>query len=116
MNTPIEEMTDRELLMELVEDKRKEQRYRAIKLWTLIALVLLIGITGYVYLRPAIRSAQEISASLKEVTAFLSANESVVKSVEELANQLDVSKINDIASAMKELEPIIQALGKLFGQ
>ena len=115
-NTPIEEMTDRDLLMELVGQKRKEQRYNLIKMILLAVLITVIVLAGYYYLRPAIEAAQAISASLKEVTDFMDANKDVVATIEKLANEIDMTKINGIADTMKQLEPIIESLGKLFGQ
>ncbi len=116
MNTPIEEMSDRELLMELVENKRKEQTYRVVRLCLMLLLIGAVVASGYVYIRPALQSAQEISASLKEVTTFLNANQDVVTTIESIANDIDMNKINAIADTMKELEPSIQAIGKWLGQ
>ena len=115
-NMPIQEMSDRELLLELVEHKRKERTYRIIKTVVLIVLIAVIAAAGYYYLLPAVESAKSIAASLKEVNAFLHDNEGVVKTVDDLAKQIDVSKINGIADTLKEIEPIIQALGRIFGQ
>ena len=116
MLSNISDMTDRELLMELFEEKRRSETLRNLRVLISLGFLILLVVLGFIYLPPLFRTAGEINASLKEINAFLADAEGSVHLFEDLARDFDMSKINDIADTMKELEPIIQALGSLFGQ
>ena len=64
---PIPEMTDREMLIELLQEKRRAENLRWVRLGVVAALVLAIGILCAVYLPPVIRYFRKLNELLERV-------------------------------------------------
>ena len=64
---PIPEMTDREILIELLQEKRRAENLRWVRLGVVAALVLAIGILCAVYLPPVIRYFRKLNELLERV-------------------------------------------------
>ena len=60
-------MTDREILIELLQEKRRAENLRWVRLGVVAALVLAIGILCAVYLPPVIRYFRKLNELLERV-------------------------------------------------
>ena len=65
MNRPVPEtMTDRELLMELVEDKRRQEKIKYIEWGIAAAVIILVIVLLLVYLPPVVKTFKEVDSAV----------------------------------------------------
>lgn len=67
MNRPVQEMTDREILEELLADKRRQDTLRRVRLAVYAALAVALAVLLAKYLPPAIRYFRELDETLQQV-------------------------------------------------
>lgn len=67
MNKPVEEMTDRELLEELIREKRLQERTRNFRIGCRVAVALVVVILLCVYLPPVIRFYRQANETMQQV-------------------------------------------------
>lgn len=121
MKKEISEMTDRELLMELVEETRRAGRMRRVKTILWIAAALVVFVLACLYL-------PKLSALLRHYNAVMNSLESatarVNESLEEFkilageaqgffdqVNQLGLDKLQE---ALDELHGVMEQIGSFF--
>ena len=104
--TPIEEMTDHEMLVELLKEKRLRDKLRLVKLivWAIVLVVLLI--LAFIYVPPVIRFFKEVHDNL----------ESISKSLESLNQTVTdaYGNITDISDSIKEQLENLKALENML--
>ncbi len=104
--TPIEEMTDHEMLVELLKEKRLRDKLRLVKLivWAIVLVVLLI--LAFIYVPPVIQFFKEVHDNL----------ESISKSLESLNQTVTdaYGNITDISDSIKEQLENLKALENML--
>ena len=105
----VEEMTDHEMLMELVRAKRRDEKIRLVKLivWVVIAAVIIIALM--IYLPPVIDFFKELQKNIKSISDSL-------ETMEEYVTELHDS-LSDVSTTIQgELDKISDLIPKgLFG-
>ena len=67
MRRPVEEMTDRELLEELVKEKRIQETLRRIRLGVGAAIFVAVAVLLAVYLPPAVRYFRQLNEEMQQI-------------------------------------------------
>ena len=88
MLKPIAAMTDHEMLVELMQEKRRSDRARKIRYMIAGALLLLIAILLYKYLPPAIRYFRSLGESLETIRGGVDSVRGVADNVNDKINSL----------------------------
>ena len=96
------DMTDRELLEELVAAKRKEDRREKIR-WIFLGICLLLVVyLCFRYIPPIIATVKEIQQGLEQLNGY---GEQIGKSLEALQDlNLDPQKLNDLMEKLDGLQ------------
>lgn len=108
MRRPVEEMTERELLEELVQEKRLQETLRHIRLGVYAVLVVAVAILLAIYLPPVIRYFRQLGATLQQIrqaveqaSASLDGMRQTVAAIEEggaAALQSAADRLNELIS------------------
>ena len=88
MLKPIAAMTDHEMLVELMQEKRRTDRARNIKYMIAGAIILLIIILLIKYLPPAIRYFRSLNESLNTIRGGVDSVRGVADNVNDKINSL----------------------------
>ena len=112
----IEEMTDRQLLEELVKDKRKNEILGYIEIALLVIALIMIGIVIYKYV-PLIRE------SLAQAKQLMSDLDAARKQIDDLVASLNdgtmeelkqvIETLND--GSLEEMKQLIERMNRVFG-
>ena len=128
MRPEAETMKDRELLMELVEDKRRQEKLRYIKYGIAAAVIVLIVVLLLVYLPPVVRTFDKIDGAVDMMQSEMdnisgSFDEAMEKlsEFEALADKLSVfeelgdkiSEFEELGDKLKGLEELGDKLGEI---
>lgn len=111
--TPIEQMTDHEMLVELLEEKRLRDKLRLIKLigWGVVAIVLVV--LAVIYVPPMVRFFKEVHDNIDSISKSLeSLNETVTDAYGNITEVSD--SIKEQLENLKSLENLIP--GNWFGR
>jgi len=111
----MQEMTDRELLMELLEDKRRQEKERKVKYWVLAAVVLVIAVLLVIYIPKAAAFFDNVNRTMAmmetEVDNIKVSFDSAMQKIDELEN----SGLADLAELSEQLKGIdFDALGQMI--
>ena len=85
---PPEEMSDHELLMELIADKRKRDIFRYVKIGAAVVIIALLAFFIIKYIKPLVGYVEEISSSASQMDELLAQMD-----VEELENLSEESQL-----------------------
>ena len=105
----VEDMTEREMLMELVRAKRRDEKIGWIKLIVFIAVVIVLLVLIKIYLSPVLDYFTELQKNLQSISDSLSTIEEYVTEVHDT--------ISDFSTNIQgELDKISELIPKgLFG-
>ena len=107
-NRPLEEMNDHELLMELIEEKRRNQKIRCIKYGILAVAVIAIAIIVS-SLIPKIREAIETyNTVMKQV-------DSATGKINEFMGKIDFSVLEELETTMGDVQDLMGKLQTILG-
>ena len=88
MLKPITAMTDHEMLVELMREKRRNDRARNIRYMILGAIVVLIAILLFRYLPPVIRYFQSLHATLDKIQSGVDQVQGVTDGIRNTVGEL----------------------------
>lgn len=99
----VEEMTDRELLMELVIDRRRQAvlRYVRMAIWTVVIVAAVVLVYKYMPV---------LTAYTKEVRVVFGDVKVITEKGVEIVNGLDQDTVDTINRLVSELKRILEAL------
>ena len=111
-------MTERELIMELVIDKRREEKIRYIKYGIIAAVLILIVILLLVYLPPIVRTFDKIDGAVDMLQNEIdnikgSFDEAMGKLSEFEAMADEFSSLGDLKEKFAALEELGDRLGEV---
>ena len=107
-NRPLEEMNDHELLMELIEEKRRNQKIRYIKYGILAVAVIVIAIIVSSWI-PKIREAIETyNTVMKQV-------DSATGKINEFMGKIDFSVLEELETTMGDVQDLMGKLQTILG-
>lgn len=113
-----ETMTERELIMELVIDRRREEKIRYIKYGIIAAVLILIVILLLVYLPPIVRTFDKIDGAVDMLQTEIdnikgSFDEAMGKLSEFEAMAEEFSSLGDLKEKFAALEELGDRLGEV---
>lgn len=118
MRMPVEEMSERELLMELVTEKRREETLRWIRYGLILLVILVITVLAVKYLPPIFAFARASKATADEISEALKQINSYADKFADLdfskLESLDFSKLDDFAAMFEKVLPTLEMLSNLF--
>jgi uncharacterized protein YoxC len=88
MLKPIATMTDHEMLVELLQEKRRNDRMKNIKYAILGAVLVILIILAAKYLPPVIRYFRSVQETLQQIQASVSQVQNLTDSVKESVSGL----------------------------
>ncbi len=91
MRRPVEEMTDRELLEELVKEKRLQETLRRIRIGIGAAIAVAVAILLAIYLPPVIRYFRQLNETIQQVRRVAEQAGASLDSVRAAAEQVTAS-------------------------
>ncbi len=108
----IEEMSDHELLMELIAEKRRNDRLRYIRYGIIAAVALFVIIELSIWL-------PKINAALDTYYSLVNEVQSTTDSLKNFVGKIDLSILNDLQDKMGDVDKMMgnveEVLGKLKG-
>lgn len=103
---PIEEMSDHEMLVELLKEKRLRDKLRLVKLIVWGAVIVVLVVLGVIYIPPMVRFFKELHDSIESISSSLeSLNQTVTDAY---------GNITDISDSIKEQLNKLQDLQNLL--
>ncbi len=99
-----EEMSDHELLMELVRDKKLRDRMRIVKIVFWAAVLIALAVLAYRYIPPVIATVQKWSTILEET-------EKTLQRVNDFSNSISEEAIQSIKNTVEKIAQFLQRLG-----
>ena len=105
MRQDLETMSERELLMELVSEKRRTETLRWIKYGVAVACALIIGIYLAKVLPPIIRTITSINDNLQYIRSTLNNLEPAVTSLQEKFSSFSIPE-----GLVEDLEDLLNSL------
>ena len=129
----LEDMTDRELLIELVKSQRKDEMGQRITAIATIGLFAAVCIALCIVIPKVVTLITDLSTSLEEVTALVSQAEDSLAGIDDMIANVDkvvventdaVNEVlgnfnsvdfNELNSAIKDLGDVVEPLAKFFG-
>lgn len=107
MPKAIEAMSERELLMELVRHKRRQEQWLYIKLGCYALLLIAVTVLAIRYVPPVIRFFRDLNDSVQHVRDTL-------RQVRSAIDNAKLSGVDALRSATEQLNELLGRLGALF--
>ena len=107
MRAALDTMTDRELLMELVEDKRRQERYRNIKLAVIGVIVLAVVILLIRVVPPVVRTFRQVDGFMQSLESADFSN-----TIQNLEQEIDSIR-GEFSGAMDKVSELESSFGKI---
>ena len=103
---PIETMTDHEMLMELLKEKRLRDKLRLVKLIAWAFVIIVIAVLAFIYVPPMVQFFKELHDSIDSISRSLdSLNQTVTDAY---------GNITDVSDSIKEQLNKLQDLQNLL--
>ena len=106
MNRPVQEMTDREILEELLADKRRQDTLRRVRLGVYAALAVVIAVLLAKYLPPTVRYFRELDETMQQVRQAMEQVNAALDSVRQTVAGIEeggAAALQDAADRLNEL-------------
>lgn len=110
MSRPLEEMTDHEMLVELLEEKRYQERMRNLRIGCKAAVALAVVILLCIYLPPVIRTYRQLNETMQQVRDTVDQVKGAVEQVKGASTRVQGTMdelqgtVNSIRSALDNLK------------
>ena len=109
MQKPIEEMSDHEMLVELLREKRRAGTLRYVKIAVYSAIIIAIGILCAIYLPPIIAylTVQQIQQAMQQI-------QSATDSVRDTVAGIGESGADALREASEKLNELLEKVPRFF--
>ena len=105
---PYENMTEREMLAELMEDKRRRDKLRWVKIAVAAVVLILVIVFAVKYIVPMSGYVKEIEASMstieKEVDAMKDQAQSIMNDMQSKLDEVDLEGLKSIAQKLEDID------------
>ena len=114
----VETMTERELLMELVNEKRRQEKIRYIKWGITAVIIILVVVLLIVYLPPVVKTIKKVDSAVDMMQSEIdnikgSFDDAMEKLSEFEAIAEEFSDFDDLKEKLAGLEEIGEKLGEI---
>ena len=100
----IGEMSDHEMLVELMKDKKKRDTWRVVKVGATVVVIAAIVVAGVIY-------APKIIGAVKDVQTLMSKINSLADQTSGVMNNFGSDTVTQLKSAIEKLNSLLSALG-----
>lgn len=114
MRKSIEEMTDHEMLTELLREKRREENWRYVKLGVYALIIVAIAILCAIYLPPVIAYFRRLNESIQQIQQALQQLQNTTDSVKSTVAELGESGAEALHSAVDKLNELLEKVSRIF--
>ena len=122
---PFENMTEREMLIQLMEDKQRRDKMRYVKIALIAVVLILLIVFAVKYIVPMAGYVKEIDQSMvtiqSEVDAMKSQAESLMSDMQSKLDSVDLDELKGISEKLdgidfSALSEIIEKFGNLVNK
>lgn len=110
----IEEMTEREMLEELLEQKRREQSARRVKLGITVLVIAALCVLVVAYLPPVVGYFRQLGEAVRQIQQGLQQITGVLDDVDETVSTLRESGFDTLRNASQQLTDLLERLPGIF--
>ena len=114
MQKPIEMMTDHEMLQELLEEKRRADRVRSIKIAVCAAILIAVAVLCAIYLPPIIEYFRKLNESVQQIRSTLQELRAVTDAVRETVGNLRDAGTERLESALDRINELLEGFPAIF--
>jgi len=100
----IGEMSDHEMLVELMKDKKKRDTWRVVKVGATVVVIAAIVVAAVIY-------APKITGAVKDVQTLMSKINSIADKTSGVMNSFGNDTVTQLKSAIEKLNSLLSALG-----
>ncbi len=114
MRKPICDMSEREMLAELLAAQRREEDLRRLGLGLRLLLLAAVAALLIIYLPPVIRYFRDLSASIRQLQEGIQQVQNTVTGVKESLSGLGASGLEALQRAAEKLNELLDNLPPIF--
>ena len=114
MRRPVEEMTERELLEELVQEKRLQETLRRVRLGVYAVLAVAAAVLLAIYLPPVVRYFRQLSTTLQQIRQAVEQASAALDSVRQTVAGIEEGGAAALQSAADRLNELIGGISAWF--
>ncbi len=112
MRKSLENMTDHEILMELVAEKRRSDNLRRLKIAVYVVIAIIIAILLFKYLPPVIAFFRRLNDQVQQLQTAMEQVQQTVTKVKETVSGVGDSTLEALKRA---IESVIDLINKIPG-
>lgn len=116
MRKRLEEMSERELLEELVAEKRQQETLRWIGWGLRLVVVIAIAVLLAIYLPPVIAYFRQLAALVEQVKSTLEQLKTTADQLQSALNGVTQGSSDALREAAERLNELLNGLKGLFGR
>ena len=110
MKKEIEQMSDRELMMELVEAKRRAEKWERIRLCVMAALLLTVVVLAAVYVPRITATLRRVNETMDQVQAMSEQAQSFLDSFKSISAEKLAETVENVNATAQEAREIMDKL------
>ena len=114
MRKPIDEMTDHEMLVELLSEKRRTDTVRYIKLGAYVLIAIVIIVLCAKYLPPVIAYFRQLNETLNQLRQGIERVQTTTDNIKTTVNGIGESGAELLQSASNQLGELLEKIPKVF--
>lgn len=114
MQKPIEEMSDHEMLVELLREKRRAETLRYVKISVYAAIIITIGILCAIYLPPIIAYFRKLNETVQQIQQAMQQVQSATDSVRDTVAGIGESGADALREASEKLNELLEKVPRFF--
>ncbi len=122
---PLENMTDHEILVELLKEKRLRDRLRYVKIAAIVVVLIAVVVFAVKFVVPVSNYTKEINQSMTRIEAEVESvklqAEDTMKSINDKLSEVDMESVKSFTEKLKgidfdAIEGVIEKLGNLVNK
>lgn len=122
---PLENMTDHEILVELLKEKRLRDRLRYVKIAAIVVVLIAVVVFAVKFVVPISNYTKEINQSMTRIEAEVESvklqAEDTMKTINDKLSEVDMDSVKSFTEKLKgidfdSIEGVIEKLGNLVNK
>ena len=122
---PYENMTEREMLVELMEDKKRRDRFRYVKIAAAVLILILIIVFAVKFLVPMtgyVKSIEESMTGIQaEVDAIKGQAQTLMEDMQSKLDEMDLESLQELSDKLQDVDmdsvkETVEKLGNLVNK